>query len=115
MLILLPGMWFLGTGTVVGGDLRGRGRPGLASAVAGIAVVVTVALDLALIPPFGIVGAAVASVAAYSVFGLVSLAVLSRVSGIPVRTLVIPTVADLKRYPAAIRSVLGPVRPTVES
>ena len=47
VLILLPGMWFLGTGTVVAGDLRGRGRPGLSSAVAGAAVVITVVLDVA--------------------------------------------------------------------
>ena len=115
MLILLPGMWFLGTGAVVGGALRGRGRPGLASTVAGVAVLFTVALDLALIPPFGITGAAVASVIAYSILGLVSLATLSRVSGIPVRTLVVPTAADLRRYPAAIRSVFAPVGPSVES
>lgn len=114
MLILLPGMWFLGTGTVVGGDLRGRGRPGLASLVAGIAVLVTIALDLALIPPFGITGAALASVAAYSVFGIVSLVVLSWVSATPVRTLVVPSVADLRRYPSAIRSLIRPAPPKLE-
>lgn len=111
MLILLPGMWFLGTGTVVGGDLRGRGRPGYASAIAGVAVVFTVVLDLALIPPFGIIGAAVASLIAYTVYGIVSIVVLSSVSGIPIQTLVLPTRGDLRRYPAAIRSVVRPARP----
>lgn len=45
MLILLPGIWFLGVGTVVQGDLGGRGRPGASSALAGLAAGVTVLLD----------------------------------------------------------------------
>jgi stage V sporulation protein B len=104
--ILLPGMLFLGTGTVVAGDLRGRGRPGLSSAYAGVALVVTIVLDLALIPPFGAVGAAVASVCAYVVYGLVSLRGLARVSGIPLRTLAIPTAADLRLYRTLPRRLL---------
>ena len=110
MLILLPGMWFLGTGLVVAGDLRGRGRPGLSSALGGLAVAVTVGLDLLLIPNHGAVGAAFASLAAYTVFGTTSLVALARVSGIPLRTLVIPTSADLALYPAAIRTGLSRLR-----
>jgi O-antigen/teichoic acid export membrane protein len=110
MLIILPGMWFQGTGGVVTGVLRGRGRPGLSSVVAGIALVVTIALDLALIPPFGVVGAAVASLVTYTVFGSVSLVALSRVTGISIRTLVVPTRADLALYPRAIRGVLAQLR-----
>ncbi len=110
MLILLPGMWFLGTGMVVAGDLRGRGRPGLSSALGGLAVAVTVGLDLLLIPNHGAVGAAFASLAAYTVFGTTSLVALARVSGIPLRTLVIPTSADLALYPAAIRTGLSRLR-----
>jgi len=110
MFILLPGMWFLGTGTVVGGDLRGRGHPGLSSVVAGLAVVVTVALDVVLIPMFGVPGAAVASVAAYAVYGVASLIALSRVSGIGVRQLAVPQRVDLELYPAAIRRGAARVR-----
>jgi O-antigen/teichoic acid export membrane protein len=115
LFILLPGMWFLGTGTVVAGDLRGRGRPGLSSAVAGLSVVVTVGLDLALIPTFGIAGAAAASVAAYVVYGVGSLVALERVSSIPLRELVIPTRADLALYATAARRAVtrlrGPAAP----
>jgi O-antigen/teichoic acid export membrane protein len=107
MLILLPGMWFLGTGTVVAGDLRGRGRPGLSSALGGLAVGVTIGLDLLLIPDYGAVGAAVASLVAYTVFGSTSLVALSRVSGIPLRSLLTPTRADLAVYPAVIGSGLA--------
>ncbi len=107
MLILLPGVWWLGTGSVVTTNLRGRGRPGTASVVSGVALVATIVLDLALIPPFGVIGAAVASLIAYTVQGILSLAVLSRVSGLPVRTLVVPDRSDLKAYPAAARAVVA--------
>lgn len=108
--ILLPGMWFLGTGTVVSGDLRGRGHPGLSSVVAGAAVVVTIVLDVILIPFFGVPGAAVTSVIAYTVYGVTSLIALSRVSGIPVRELIVPTREDLALYPAATRRLLQRLR-----
>ncbi len=110
LFILLPGMWFLGTGTVVAGDLRGRDHPGLSSAVAGLAVVVTVALDVVLIPLFGVPGAAVASVVAYTIYGVASLIALSRVSGIGVRELALPRRVDLELYPAAIRRGAARVR-----
>jgi O-antigen/teichoic acid export membrane protein len=103
MLILLPGMWFLGTGTLIGSDLSGRQRPGLASVLAGLAVLVTVGLDLLLIPPFGATGAAVASLGAYVVFGIASLIALSRLTGVSVPTLVVPERSDLGLYWRAVR------------
>ena len=110
MLILLPGIWFLSTGTVVGGDLRGRGRPGLSSALAGLAVIVTVALDLLLIPSLGLPGAALASLAAYTVYGAASLIALAKVSAIPLRRLTIPTRQDLALYGRAARRGLAGLR-----
>jgi O-antigen/teichoic acid export membrane protein len=105
LLVLLPGVWFMGTGALVVGDLRGRGRPGLASLVKGGAALVTVALDFLQIPLYGINGAAVASTLAYTSFGVISLAVLSRVSGIPLRELAIPGRADFAAYPRALRGL----------
>jgi O-antigen/teichoic acid export membrane protein len=113
MFIILPGMWFLSTATVVAGDLRGRGRPGMSSALAGGAVAVTLVLDLALIPPLGVPGAAIASLVAYTVFGISSLLVVARVSDIPLRKLTLPTRADLTLYRGVLRRVLrrGATRP----
>ena len=76
--------------------IRDSGQPGFASALAGGAVVVTVALDFVLIPALGIPGAALASLAAYVVFGISSLIALSRLSGIPLRSLLVPTREDLR-------------------
>ena len=109
--VLLPGMWFLGTSSLVTNDLRGRGRPGTSSLIAGVMMVATIALDLVLIPPFGYVGAAVASLAVYVLFGIASVIVLARIVGLPARTLVLPTRADLAEYPAALRRVRSRLRP----
>jgi O-antigen/teichoic acid export membrane protein len=110
MLIILPGIWFLGTGSVVTSDLRGRGRPGIPSIVSAVTLIVTVALDFALIPSFGVRGAAAASLVAYTFYGVASLVVLSRISGVPVRTLIRPTGADLAAYRTAARALAGRMR-----
>jgi O-antigen/teichoic acid export membrane protein len=98
MIVLLPGIWFLGLGLVIQSDLGGRGRPGLSSALAGMAAAVTAILDVALIPPLGVMGGAIASVIAYTTFGVASLIALRRVSGIPARELVVPKREDLALY-----------------
>lgn len=105
MLILLPGIWFLGTGIVVQGDLSGRGRPGTSSLLAGVAAGVTVAADLLLIPPLGVFGGALASDLAYTVYGVGSLFALHRVSGISVRRLVVPTRSDFASYRKVARTL----------
>ena len=58
-------MLLSGASGVASGYLYGRGRPGLNSLGLGLGLVATVALDLALIPPYGALGAAVASSVAY--------------------------------------------------
>jgi O-antigen/teichoic acid export membrane protein len=63
--ILLVGLAGEGASGVVSGFLYGDGRPGLNSLGIGAGVVVTVVLDLLLIPHHGAVGAATASSAAY--------------------------------------------------
>lgn len=68
--ILLIGLAGEGIAGVVTAYLYGRGRPGLNSLAMGAGVAVTVVLDLALIKPFGAVGAAWASAAAYLVTDL---------------------------------------------
>jgi O-antigen/teichoic acid export membrane protein len=110
MLILLPGIWFLGMGIVIQGDLSGRGRPGLSSALAGMSAAMTIILDFALIPPLGMYGGAISSVVAYTTFGIASLIALGRVTGIPWNELAIPTRADFAGYWVVIRRASAAVR-----
>jgi len=110
MLILLPGIWFLGAGMVIQGDLGGRNRPGLSSLLAGLAAGVTIVLDFALIPPLGVLGATLASVAAYTTFGVASLIALHRVSGVPLRRLVVPTREDFALYSTLLARTIARIR-----
>jgi len=63
--ILLFGLIGEGVAGLVSAYLYGVGRPGANSIALGVSVVVTVGLDLALIPHYHVVGAAVASAVAY--------------------------------------------------
>jgi O-antigen/teichoic acid export membrane protein len=63
--LLLAGLVGEGVAGVVSAYLYGVGRPGANSLGLGVAVIVTVVLDVLLIPHFHAVGAAFASSAAY--------------------------------------------------
>lgn len=76
--ILLVGLAGEGLAAVAVGYLYGRGRPGLASAATGAGVVVTVVLDVVLIPHWGVTGAAVASTLAYLSSTAVAVALFAR-------------------------------------
>lgn len=82
--IILLGLALEGVGGVITGYLLGVGRPGRNSAAMACGLVMTVVLDLMLIPPFGTVGAAVASAAAYTTATL-SLVFFFWRSGAPAR------------------------------
>jgi O-antigen/teichoic acid export membrane protein len=63
--ILLFGLVGEGVAGLISAYLYGVGRPGANSLALGVSVVVTIGLDLALIPTYHAVGAAIASAAAY--------------------------------------------------
>jgi O-antigen/teichoic acid export membrane protein len=91
---------------VLGGDLKGRGRPGLVSIAALASVVVTIVADLALIPPFGLAGAAVASLLAYSTGAAVVLAAYRRTTGAVLGRL-LPGPADVRIALTELRRMAG--------
>lgn len=70
--LLLPGIVAMAGTKVFGNVMSGRGRPGLASAVSAGSLLVSVALDVALIPRFGIPGAAIATSGAYILTALLA-------------------------------------------
>ena len=96
--ILLPGIWMLGCANICGSVLSGKKRPGAASLLAGGAALCTLALDLVLIPPFGITGAAIASTAAYSLYGITSLVLVARTLGVPAVRLLFVTLEEARGY-----------------
>jgi O-antigen/teichoic acid export membrane protein len=66
LLVLLPGVIFLGGAKVLANEIAGRGYPKYNSINAGLALVLTIVLDLVLIPRYGVLGAASASSIAYT-------------------------------------------------
>jgi O-antigen/teichoic acid export membrane protein len=78
--LLLVGMLLGGAAGVSSGYLYARGRPGLNSLAMGLGLVVTVALDLLLIPRYGAMGAATASTTAYLLGDLVLVVLLLRLT-----------------------------------
>ena len=78
--VLVIGM-LLGSGAgVASGYLYGRGRPGLNSWALGLGLAATVVLDILLIPPLGVMGAAIASTTTYLLADLALIVLLLRVS-----------------------------------
>lgn len=88
--LLLIGLSVEGAAAVGSAYLWGTGRPGANSIAMGLGVVLTVALDVLLIPRFGASGAAVASSGAY-------LATAALLVTLTIRSAVAPTTAVLGR------------------
>jgi O-antigen/teichoic acid export membrane protein len=65
----------------LGNALTAKGRPGLATVGATVGFAVTIALDIVLIPPYGGLGAALASTLAYTAGGLATLVLFRRLFG----------------------------------
>lgn len=80
--ILAPGALGIVALKVLGSGLVARGRPLLDTAAVGVAFVLSLGLDAALIPSYGGTGAAVASSIAYGVAGIVVVIIFARAVGI---------------------------------
>ncbi len=96
LLWLLPGMIGLTAAKVVSADLSGRGKPQYAAYTAGITVVITVVLDVLLIPRYSISGAAIASSISYITSGAFSIFWFYRETGVSPQSMIIPQVSDVR-------------------
>lgn len=88
--ILLVAALFQGVNSILGNSLRGLGEPGKPALSEGLGLVMTVAMLALLLPPLGILGAAIASLCAYSVVALAQLVFVRRAVGLSWRELVTP-------------------------
>jgi len=84
-LVLLVGMSGVVINGIITAYLSGIGRPGLGSIATGAGLVITVLLDLLLIPRFGVMGAAAASTATYLTTTVVLLVAFRWVGAAPSR------------------------------
>jgi O-antigen/teichoic acid export membrane protein len=109
LLVLLVAMVPLSLSRILAADLKGRGRPGLVSWASLLSAVATVALDLALVPAFGILGAALASLLAYTAGAIAILLLFRHVTGARLAALA-PTIADLRALIASGAALARPGR-----
>ncbi len=98
LFILLPGVVLLAQTNLWYSDLPGRGKPEVATYSALVALAATIVFNLALIPSYGAVGAAVASSCAYALEFAVAGSLLIHHTGLTWRELVVFRRADLHHY-----------------
>lgn len=104
--LLLPGIVALGDARVLAGYLLGRNRQQVDLVASLAAVVVTVTLDLLLIPRYGFQGAAVASSIAYATALAVDLTWVVRHSTLTVGALLIPRPSDARLVAGRVRELM---------
>jgi O-antigen/teichoic acid export membrane protein len=103
--VLLPGVMSLSVAKVVTDYISGLGMPGATSAIYVTAFVVNVAVNLVLIPRFGIVGASAASLVSYSTAALLATLVAARLAGASVLDFWLPTKSDFHLAVASLRAL----------
>ncbi|HME13009.1 MAG TPA: polysaccharide biosynthesis C-terminal domain-containing protein, partial [Candidatus Acidoferrum sp.] len=109
---ILPGTVALASAKVMSADLLARGMPEYSGIFAFVTLIVTVILDLLLIPRMGIRGAALASSLAYLVNSLLLAATLTRKLGVSWKALYVPSIAELAPYGQVWTRLVSWVRPT---
>ncbi len=105
--LLLPGTLMLGLGKVASSYFIGIGKPIYGAYVAPMNLVLTVGLDLLLIPRYGINGAAVASSIVYTLGSVIALALLRKESKQGIWEILVVQPSDFRRYAEAIAGAYG--------
>lgn len=93
----------VGLAGLYGAGILAGGRPGFFSGVQVAIAALNIVLILLFVPVLGGVGASLVSLLSYIVFAVVAAAVFSRLSGIRIRSLVVPDRADVRNLLALTR------------
>lgn len=96
LVLLLPGIWALGLWKNFINDLSVRGYPAIKSYTSGVAMLLTLALDILFIPRWGINGAAIASSIAYMTAAGIALKIYCRITGCHPRDLLVIRQEDIR-------------------
>jgi O-antigen/teichoic acid export membrane protein len=111
LVVIMPGILSLSLSKVLAAYVSGLGRP-IATAVAGVVgLTVNLAVNLLLIPRWGIVGASAASLISYTCHASILLFVSSRWAGVSPLAFILPGRAEVKRVAATISGVLRKAAP----
>ncbi len=105
--LLIPGVVILSVNKVICAGFSGTGKPEYGTLTATFSAIATVALDLLLIPRYGINGAALASSIAYIVSALTGIILFHKTSRVPLKDILFVKSKDITNYPKYISSLLG--------
>lgn len=108
LIILMPGVWMLSLGKLLGVYLASINRPEIGTYAGIISLVVTLFLDLWLIPQLGIPGAALASSVSYTVSTLVITGYFLRVTGLKWMDVSVIRRSDLYLLRRALNRMMRP-------
>ncbi len=103
--LLLPGTVALTGSKVLTSYIFSRGRPLVNTGITIVSLVVTTIALFALVPRYGINGAAAASSLAYGAHFVAALFAYRRISGQPIMEALLPARDDLRLYTDALRSI----------
>ncbi|MCO5200028.1 MAG: polysaccharide biosynthesis C-terminal domain-containing protein [Anaerolineae bacterium] len=104
LMLLMPGVWLLGIGKLLAIHMAGSGQPEVGTYSALLSLLVTVALDLALIPIIGINGAALASTVSYSIATVYLVFSFRRQTGVGAAAILLVQRRDLALLWQAVRA-----------
>jgi O-antigen/teichoic acid export membrane protein len=107
--VLLPAVVSLAIARVVGEYVSGLGLTGRTSAATVLGFVVNLVANIILIPRYGIVGAAAASLISYTTSAVAITLIASRLSGAPMRAFWLPGRADVRFVAGTTASLLRAV------
>lgn len=102
--VLIPGVVVLGLAKVLSSYISGLGRPGPVTVAAVVSLVVNVTANLILIPPLGIIGAALASVMSYALNTAILVLIACRLSRRGPIDFLVPTRAEAVRLVEVVRA-----------
>lgn len=92
-----------GLAAVAGAGLMALDRPGRLGVAQAVVAVVNVGVVVALVPVLGGMGAALASLVAYTLLALAAVVLFTRASGLGLREVLVPRVADVSGLVARLR------------
>ena len=103
LLILLPGILASSLSRVISSDLMARGYPRVVLWAGLTGLIVNIGLNVILIPRMGIAGAALASSVSYSLDALVMQTAFVKLTGLSMRSMLIPGSEDFRLLVKSIR------------
>jgi O-antigen/teichoic acid export membrane protein len=106
----LPGVVTFSIVNVLAAYIAGIGKPHLNLVASCASLIVTVVLDLTLIPRFNIVGASIASTASYGLAAILTIVFFTRETGAALREILLPTGADFRLLISLARPIFRRTR-----